>query len=139
MHTFRDNKNREWSIDLTFGAIKRVKSLLQIDLLAPEVGDPPLLVRLGTDPVLLVDTVFAIVQPQAESRGVSDLEFAEALGADAEVGLVAAFYDEWRDFFHRSGRPHLEAAIAKQRETLRLAIHLAQQKNLVILHVRLMG
>ena len=46
MQVFKDNANRDWSLSLTIGTAMKVKDQLGVDLLQPEVGEPPLLTRL---------------------------------------------------------------------------------------------
>jgi len=112
MHAFRDTDGRDWSIDLTIGAVKRVQTLLGVDLLNPLGKRPkkaagkkrrrrgvPLVTKLQTDVALLVDVIFALVQPQAEEREVDDLAFVNGLGGDAAYDAAQAFMAEWRDFF----------------------------------------
>ena len=99
MKTFTDNAGRAWTLALTIGAAKRVKSLLGVNLLELEAGDPPLLTRRGTDVILLCDAIFALVKPQADAAGVTDEQFAAAMGGDAILATCqTAFYEELVDF-----------------------------------------
>ena len=66
MHIFKDNAGRDWTLSLTIGSAMMVKDRLGIDLLQPEVGDPPLLTRLGTDEMLLAQTIAALLESQFE-------------------------------------------------------------------------
>jgi hypothetical protein len=114
MHSFTDNTGRVWQVEITIGAVKRVKGILSIDLLSPEDGEPPLLQRLHRDTMLLIDTIFALLKPQAEAAEVSDLQFAEALGGEAAYAAYQAFMEELRDFFQDFRRVDLAALIEKQ-------------------------
>ncbi len=122
MKTFTDNAGRTWTISLTIDAAKRVKSLLDVNLLELEAGDPPLLTRLGTDVILLCDVIFALVKPQADAAGVSDQEFAAALGGDVVLAAQTAFYEELVDFFRKLGRTDLAKAVGAQRRMIDLAV-----------------
>ena len=122
MHTFTDTRDRHWEISLTLGAAKRVRDLLGINLLEPEAGDPPLLTRLGTDPILLLDVIFCIVKPQADQRNVTDLDFGESLGGDVVLAAQKALYEELIDFFRRSGRADRAQALATQQRVIELAV-----------------
>ena len=86
MKTFTDSAGRTWTVSLTIDAAKRVKGLLDVNLLELEAGDPPLLTKLGTDVILLCDVIFALVKPQADAAGVSDEQFGAALG---EIGRAS--------------------------------------------------
>jgi hypothetical protein len=122
MKTFTDSAGRTWTLALTIDAAKRVKSLLDVNLLELEAGDPPLLTRLGTDVILLCDVIFALVKPQADAAGVSDQEFAAALGGDVVLAAQTAFYEELVDFFRKLGRGDLAKAVDAQRRMIDLAV-----------------
>jgi hypothetical protein len=129
MKTFTDTAGRTWTLALTIDAAKRVKSLLDVNLLELDLpagkagaGDPPLLTRLGTDVILLCDVIFALVKPQADAAGVSDQEFAAALGGDVVLAAQTAFYEELVDFFRKLGRGDLAKAVDAQRRMIDLAV-----------------
>lgn len=128
MKLFKDTEGREWQISLTIGSIKRVKDLLNINLLEPEVGDPPLLQRLGTDDELLINTIFALIKPKADERQVSDVQFAESMGGESMLKAQTAFYEELQDFFQSRGRLDRAKMAAKQRTVIDLAIAAAAKK-----------
>jgi len=122
MKTFTDNAGRTWTLTLTIDAAKRVKSLLDVNLLELEAGDPPLLTKLGTDVILLCDAIFALVKPQADAAGVTDEQFAAAMGGDAILAAQTAFYEELVDFFRKLGRTDLAKAVDAQRRMIDLAV-----------------
>ena len=122
MKTFTDTAGRTWTIALTIDAVKRVKSLLDVNLLELEAGDPPLLTRLGTDVILLCDVIFVLVKPQADAADVSDQEFAAALGGDVVLAAQTAFYEELVDFFRKLGRGDMAKAVDAQRRMIDLAV-----------------
>ncbi len=133
MHTFTDTENRTWTLDLTIGAVKRVQALLNVNLLDPlgagakrrrgkdgKTKKPrPLVTRLQLDVVLLVDVIFALLKPEAEKRGVTDEQFASALGGDAAYQAFEAFMAEWRDFFQLLRRETEAKAIAANIELVK--------------------
>ena len=122
MRTFADNAGRTWTITLTIDAAKRVKCLLDVNLLELEAGDPPLLTRLGTDVILLCDVIYALVKPQADGVGLTDEQFGAALGGEAILAAQTAFYEELVDFFRKLGRGDLARAVDAQRRMIDLAI-----------------
>lgn len=73
MHTFTDTQGRPWTITLNVDAIRRVRSVLNINLL--EAIEGKLLERLITDPVLLCDILFVVIQPEAIAKEISDEDF----------------------------------------------------------------
>jgi len=122
VRSFTDSAGRTWTLALNLGAVKRLKALLDVDLLGLAEGDPPLLTRLGTDVILLCDVIFALIKPQADQAGVSDEEFASALGGDAILAAQKAFYEELADFFQGLGRPDLARAVVTQRALVEAAV-----------------
>ena len=122
MKTFTDNAGRSWTISLTIDAAKRVKSLLGVNLLELEQGDPPLLTRLGTDVILLCDVIFALVKPQADAAAVTDEQFGASLGGEAILSAHTAFYEELVDFFRKLGRGDLARAVDAQKRMIDLAV-----------------
>ncbi len=122
MKTFTDSAGRNWTINLTIDAVKRLKALLEVDLLALEVGDPPLMTKLGLDVVLLCDVIYALIKPQADKEGVSDEQFGQALGGEAILAAQGAFYDELISFFRHLGRKDLASAVETQRRMIDLTV-----------------
>jgi hypothetical protein len=122
MRTFVDNVNRSWSIQLTIDSAKRVKGLLDVNLLDLIGGDPPLLTRLGTDIVLLCDVIFVLIKPQADTCSVTDEQFGAALGGEAILAAQSAFYDELISFFQGMGRKDLLKAVVAQRNLIDKAV-----------------
>ncbi|HOM77322.1 MAG TPA: hypothetical protein PLE88_12485, partial [Anaerohalosphaeraceae bacterium] len=74
MKTFNDAAGRTWTIALNLGTAMQVKDKLNIDLLRPEDGDPPLLTQLGTDEMLLGEVLCALLGPQFEKHNVTDAD-----------------------------------------------------------------
>ena len=128
MTSFRDTAGRTWQISLTIDALKRVKSLLQIDLTEPLQGEPPLMTRLAIDVLLLCDVLFAIIKPQADAAGVSDEVFGASLGGEAILAAQEALTQEWLDFFQNLRRTHLVTAIQKQRDLVRAIVAAGEQR-----------
>jgi len=128
MTTFRDTAGRTWQISLTIDALKRVKSLLQIDLTEPLQGEPPLMTRLAIDVLLLCDVLFALIKPQADAAGVSDEVFGASLGGEAILAAQEALTQEWLDFFQNLRRTHLVTAIQKQRDLVRAIVAAGEQR-----------
>ena len=67
MKTFTDNKGRTWTLEVTVATVKRVRGLCKVDLnsiVELDKNNKPsaeLLERLSSDPVLLVDVLYAEV------------------------------------------------------------------------------
>lgn len=129
MQTFSDNEDRTWTLKLTLGSAERVKALVGVDLLEPcDTGDPPLLTRLGTEVALLCDVIFALIKPQADERGVTDEQWAEAMGGDAILEAQKAFYEELVGFFRMLGRRDVVKAAATQQRMIELVISANEER-----------
>jgi hypothetical protein len=113
---FVDTQGNVWTIHVDVGAVKRVRRLTDVDLLAVVEGD--LLDRLSRDPVLLCDVLFAICQPQAERLEISDEQFAAGLAGDVIAEGTAALLAALVNFFPEPQR-RLLAQAAEKYETMK--------------------
>lgn len=105
MHSFNDSTGATWNIQITVADIKRVRSLLGIDLANAFAGDDePLVVTLMADDARLADVLYCLVKDQADGLGVTDEAFGRRLGGGALAEGQKAFVDEWLDFFQSRGR-----------------------------------
>jgi hypothetical protein len=122
LKTFRDNKRRVWTLEVNVAAIKRVRGLCKVDLNSIVEVDPEnrptarLLEQLSSDPVLLVDVLYAICKPDADKQGVTDEEFGRSLAGDSIDEATAAFLDELVDFFPGAKRLFLKKAVELSRK-----------------------
>lgn len=126
MKTFTDNAGRQWQLDVTVETIKRVKSLLGVDLLEVIGGD--LAERLSTDPILLCDVLFAVCKPEADQRSVSDEEFGRGLAGDAIDAATGALLEALVDFFPKLRRGLLKTALGRLTELQTRAVELAEKR-----------
>ena len=126
MHTFNDTQGRTWTVTINVDAIRRVRALLNINLL--ETIEGKLLERLVTDPVLLCDILFALVQPQAEAKQVSDEDFGRALGGDVLDHATTALLEELVDFFPSGRRLVFRKALEKLKQLEGLALETATRR-----------
>ena len=110
MKCFKDNRNRPWTIVVNVAAVKRVRSLLDINLLdvvkLDEKNRPnvDLLEQLASDPVLLCDVIYCICKPDADVQSISDEDFGSAMGGDAIEHATTALLEELVDFFPEAKR-----------------------------------
>ena len=126
MKTFTDNAGRTWTVTVNVDAIKRVRGLLDVNLL--EVVDGKLLERLVSDPVLLCDLVYAACKPEADARGVTDEDFGRAMAGDAIDGATTALLEELVDFFPSSRRRLLAKALGKLKVLEGMAVAAAEKR-----------
>ena len=128
MKTFTDAAGRTWSIALTLGTALHVKTKLDIDLLQPEAGEPPLLTRLGTDEMLLGEVLCALLEGQFETHKCTDADVRNAFDGNTLLAAQKAFYDELVDFFQSRGRQDRAKAVAAQATLIDKAIAAVEGK-----------
>lgn len=110
MKSFTDNLGRSWTLVVNVAAIKRVRALCNVDLNAiveiDKDNNPStkLLEKLSSDPVLLVDVLYAVCKPDCDQKNVSDQDFGAAMAGDAIDHATAALLDEIVDFFPEAKR-----------------------------------
>lgn len=126
MKAFKDISERSWQIRLTIGAVKDLRDCLEVDLLALNAGEEPLLNRLATDPVLLVDVLYVLCGDQHED--ITDEAFGKSLDGQTFLHAQTAFFEELADFFQSQGRTDIVAAIIKQQEIVSEAVKVAQEQ-----------
>jgi hypothetical protein len=122
MKTFTDAAGRTWTLTLTLGTAMKVKAKLDIDLLQPEAGDPPLLTRLGTDEILLGEVLCAMLEGQFETHRISEEDVRAAFDGQTLLAAQKAFYEELIGFFRSRGRNDRAKAVAKQMAMIDAAV-----------------
>ena len=120
MKTFTDNAARAWTIQVNVDALKRVKSLLEVDLM--EAVDGKLLQRMLDEPILLCDIIYALCKPQADAAGVTDEDFGRAMAGDAIDNATQALLEELVDFFPQRRRALLTKVLDKLKKLDSLAL-----------------
>ena len=104
MKSFTDSLGRAWTLVVNMATIKRVRALCGVELntiVEVEDGRPSakLLERFSSDPVLLVDVLYAVCKPECDQRNVSDEDFGAAMAGDAVEQATDALLDEVIDLF----------------------------------------
>jgi len=120
MKTFTDSQGRTWSVVVNVSAVKRVRDLLDVDLL--DVANGELLSRLADDPCVLVDVLFALCKPEADAKGVTDEDFGRGMVGGVLDEAASALMKELLDFFPSAQRARalgkMARKIAEQQATL---------------------
>jgi hypothetical protein len=111
MHTFADATGRTWSVSINVETIKRVKGLLNVNLMDAVEGK--LIEQLMTDPVLLCDVLYAVCKPQADAQTVTDEDFGRSMAGDVIEAGTEALLADLADFFPKGRRELLKKALAK--------------------------
>ena len=126
MKTFTDNAGRTWTVAINVECIKRVKTLLSVNLLDAIEGK--LIEDLVSDPVLLCDVIYAVCKPEADTNEVSDEEFGRAMAGDAIDNATTALLEELVDFFPSGKRQVLAKALAKLKTFQTKAVETASKR-----------
>lgn len=129
MKTFTDAAGRSWTVTINVDAVKRVRSLLKINLL-DVVGDSGkqggVLDQLA-DAVTLVDVLYCLIKPEADAQGVSDVQFGQAMLGDALDNGSVALLEELADFFPSRQRALLKKAMLRAAELATAAVNQANK------------
>jgi hypothetical protein len=126
MKVFKDNAGRSWSVCINVDAIRRVRSLLNVNLL--EIVEGKLVERLIADPVLLCDVLYAVVKLDADAQKISDLDFGRAMAGDAIEHATTALLEELVDFFPLRQRQVLSLALQKLKALQDRVMDLAKER-----------
>jgi hypothetical protein len=114
MASFKDAEGRQWSYDINFGAILRVKSECGIDLLSL-FSHGSAVDKLAADPQLLFDVIVAALRPQLDAAQVTPLEFAESLREDSVIEALLSLLEAIPDYFperkRAAIRPRVDAVL----------------------------
>lgn len=113
MATFKDAKDRAWTVAISIATVRRVRDRLDIDLLSKHL--PDLLEKVVGDPVHLCDVLFVCVEDEAQAAGITDEEFGRSMAGDALEGGALAFMEALRDF---TPNPRDRARVGKVLATL---------------------
>ena len=105
MHSFSAGAHT-FQINLTLGELRRVRAA-GWDLLALDAGDPPLALRLRSDPYTTGEILWALLAPQLEHANLSETDFVGLLDGPALAAAYQALTEELVDFFQKLGRTDL--------------------------------
>jgi len=128
MKTFKDKADRNWTIGINLATAKRLRDTLNVDLLQPEIGDPPLLTRLGTDEILLGEVLCVLLADQFEAHKVTADDVLAAFDGQTLLAAQEAFYEDLVDFFRGRGRTDRAKAVAKQAEMIQATVARIEEK-----------
>ena len=116
MHTFKDCKDRAWTVTIDYAAIKRVRGRLSLDLLKLVEDRMEPLVALMRDPIAFIDLIYVLCEAQCKEKDVSDEDFGRAMAGDALAEAADAFIGALTDFFPSRQRHALTAALEKGKQ-----------------------
>lgn len=122
MKTFKDSADREWTVDITTSALRRVRDGLNYNL-----GDTAILhqtiPKLLSDDLFVVEVAWWLVQPQAMKNRVTEESFVDSMFGDVIAPAAIAIEQELKGFFRNPGtRDLVERFSATAREQMEAAI-----------------
>ena len=126
MSTYQDSNKNEWPLEIVTKTVREIKKTVKdaegepVDLMACVNGN--LTFKLLTDPCLLVDILWTICKPYAETKGMTYDQFAAAhKGAVLDAGLEA-FMEALGDFFPTPLKAALKEMYSRTKELQQTAI-----------------
>lgn len=128
MKSFKDNSGRTWNLSVDVSAIKRVRSLIDVDLLSIADGKGKVLEQLVDDPIVLCDVIYCLCKPEADAKDVTDEDFGRAMGGDALGDATNALLEDLVNFFPKPKRDLLDKALRKLRSLQEMAQDIASKK-----------
>lgn len=107
---FVDSLDRKWNLVIDYDSILRLRDgSLAIDLLNVTSEGNSLLQRLAADDILLVATIYALLEPEIKTRGLSEKEFAAGLTGNGLENALDALIEGIANF----SRPQRGAMLRK--------------------------
>ncbi|MDD5728825.1 MAG: hypothetical protein PHV59_09690 [Victivallales bacterium] len=110
MKIFKDNKGKEWEVDVNMFTVKQVRDALGVNIV--DLKNEDIITRFKDDIIFVVDVIYVICRKQVEKRNMDEESFAEALLGDGLSNAVDALLDAWVDFFPEATRKRLRASQA---------------------------
>lgn len=126
MEIFRDLKGREWRLQITVGTVRKVRSVLKLDLY--DVSSEGFIKVIVDDTEKLVDMFYLLLEDQAKELDVNEQSFAEGFGGDTIDEATTAFLNELTNFFPQSKREPAKKILAKTRKLVGMATEKLMQK-----------
>ena len=124
MKIFKDIKNESWELTINVAAIKKVRDLMNADLLDVQATLP----RLLADPIFLVDVLYCLCKPQADAKNISDEQFGEGMAGDCLGFAKNSLIEELKSFFPS---PEERQAVDQTIKKGRQMIDLLRKKSLL--------
>lgn len=122
---------RRWRIQLTLGDLRRLKTA-GIDLLRlderPSPDEPPLAMRLRTDPLVVGEILWQCLASQLEEGGISEDDFCSMMDGAALAAAYSALTQALLDFFRDLSRPDLVETVQTAARLVALATEHTEKK-----------
>jgi hypothetical protein len=113
MRTFKDANGKDWVLAVNVTTRQKVRSDASFDVFG--VVDKVEIEKLE-DPATLVMVIFSLCEDQAKTDGVSAEQFAAAMVGDVLDSASDALFGAIADFFPKSRRSVMTAALEKGKQ-----------------------
>ena len=126
--TFKNKDGIEFDVTITLGAVNRVDASDFSEVFGGEtcLAEPSqqFLVALTTKSSVIAAVVWAVIQPQAKSLGISEEQFVESIDRTALQAMKEAFWGSLCDFFPdlASGLSQMIQALDRGRQQIKTLI-----------------
>jgi hypothetical protein len=117
---FTDRKGREWKLEANFASYGRVRDATGVKLYDIATENRESLVQLA-DALTLGKVLWAMVEPQAEAKGITPEDFAESFDGEIVDAAYHALLEVMIFFCHPRQRKILEVAVRKLLEVEQMA------------------
>lgn len=124
MPAFKDLNGREWIVRFTPRIITDIQQEIGVN---PVSITDPIFPKLADNLAMLVNCLWIVCRKQAQSMGVTDEQFGEALCGDPLDHASKAFVDGLLDFFPLSIREGLRAVSRQDEETRGAAMQMIEE------------
>jgi hypothetical protein len=130
MRTFEDKTGHKWHIDLTIGAVTRVKQASEGRFDLFDAGKNNLAETLWTDLEMFWELLWLLVEPEAQALDppIDAAQFGDAMAAACLINARQAFYAEWQDFFQTLQRPDQALPLEKLKTYMDQALTAMREK-----------
>ena len=120
MKIITDTHARPWTVNINVATIKRVRSLLNIDMLEPES-----FLILTQDVISLCDILYVVCKEEADQRSLSEEQFLASFGGPMLNEAFDVLMEAYTDFFP-------DQALRKRLQILAEKTKVAREKTLAL-------
>lgn len=122
---FTDAKGRTWTLSLTIGQARKIRSETGVDFGA--IGDGKIFFGLASDPYLLGQVLWTLVEPAATSRGVGVDDFLDGIDGDVLESATASLTTAIVNFTPTPLRNAVAVIVEKTRQAQAVAVETATE------------
>ena len=122
---FNDSKGRSWTLAISIGLARKIRSETGVDFGA--IGDGRIFFGLASDPYLLGQVLWLLVEPSATSRGIGVDEFLDGIDGDVLESATEALTSAIVNFTPSPLRNAVAAIVEKTRQAQEVAVETATE------------